>query len=519
MATGHDSESHAANRRDTPSCSARAERSDVSSRHPQALDAPVAPEPVPVDLADPALVDRVDRVDVVPRYGARAMAEPAHRRPPPLFQSMVLDPVREFTRMEASGGIVLFGAALLAFVLANSPLHEAFERLWTTPVRVTFGALGFHASLRQVIDDGLMTIFFFVVGMEIKREVVEGELRTVRQALLPAIAAAGGVLLPASIYLALNRGTVGERGWAIPMATDIAFSIGCIVLLGRRVPRPLLIFLTALAIFDDIAGILVIALFYGGGLSVTGLLWVLLLALAVSAAARLGVESWLVYSLCGVAMWIALHHAGVHGTMAGVLLGLLVPAVTRRPVREVLAEVRTHSVLTLEVSERLDTSDLLYVRDEVRDAVPPLQRFEHALHPWVVFLIMPLFGLANSGVSVAGMTPADLTAPVFLGVAGGLFVGKQLGIFAFTWAAVKVGAAEVPGGAAWSRVYGVAMVAGIGFTVALFIANLAFGGDSELLKQARLGVLVGSLVSGVSGMLVLRALPATGQPRPIRVPG
>ena len=403
------------------------------------------------------------------------MAEPAHRRPPPLFQSMVLDPVREFTRMEASGGIVLFGAALLAFVLANSPLHEAFERLWTTPVQVTFGELGFHASLRQVIDDGLMTIFFFVVGMEIKRELVEGELRSVRQALLPAIAAAGGVLLPATIYLALNRGTPGERGWAIPMATDIAFAIGCIVLLGRRVPRPLLIFLTALAIFDDIAGILVIALFYGDGLSVAGLLWVLLLVLAVLAAARLGVESWQVYGLCGVAMWIALDHAGVHGTMAGVLLGLLVPAVTRRP---------------------------------VRDAVPPLQRFEHALHPWVAFLIMPLFGLANSGVSVAGMTPADLTAPVFLGVAGGLFLGKQLGIFAFTWGAVRLGMAEVPGGARWSRVYGVAMVAGIGFTVALFIANLAFGGDAELLKQARLGVLVGSLVSGMSGMLVLRALPA-----------
>jgi len=403
------------------------------------------------------------------------MAEPAHRRPPPLFQSMVLDPVREFTRMEASGGIVLFGAALLAFVLANSPLHEAFERLWTTPVQVTFGELGFHASLRQVIDDGLMTIFFFVVGMEIKRELVEGELRSVRQALLPAIAAAGGVLLPATIYLALNRGTPGERGWAIPMATDIAFAIGCIVLLGRRVPRPLLIFLTALAIFDDIAGILVIALFYGDGLSVAGLLWVLLLVLAVLAAARLGVESWQVYGLCGVAMWIALDHAGVHGTMAGVLLGLLVPAVTRRP---------------------------------VRDAVPPLQRFEHALHPWVAFLIMPLFGLANSGVSVAGMTPADLTAPVFLGVAGGLFLGKQLGIFAFTWGAVRLGMAEVPGGARWSRVYGVAMVAGIGFTVALFIANLAFGADAELLKQARLGVLVGSLLSGVAGMLVLRALPA-----------
>ncbi|HVP61586.1 MAG TPA: Na+/H+ antiporter NhaA [Myxococcaceae bacterium] len=435
------------------------------------------------------------------------MAAPAHRRPPPLFQSIVLDPIRSFTRLEAAGSIVLFGAALVAFVLANSPWHAAFEQLWTTPVQLTFGDLGFHASLRQVIDDGLMTIFFFVVGMEIKRELVEGELRTGRQAMLPAIAATGGVLLPALIFLVLNRGTAGEKGWAIPLATDIAFSIGCVVLLGKRVPRALLVFLTALAIFDDIAGILVIALFYGGGLNLAGLVWVAVLALVVYAAARLGVESALFYTAGGVALWIGFHHAGVHGTLAGVLLGLLVPARTRRPVREVLGELGKHSGLTVEVSEALDTSDLLSIGDEVREAVPPLQRFEHALHPWVAFGVMPLFGLANSGVSVAGMSVADLTAPVLLGVALGLFLGKQLGIFGFTWAAVKTGLAEVPGGASWRSVHGVAMVAGIGFTVALFIANLAFGAEPELLNQARLGVLVGSLASGVSGMLVLRALP------------
>jgi NhaA family Na+:H+ antiporter len=443
---------------------------------------------------------------------AAVMAEPAHRPPPPLFRSIVLDPMRAFAGLEAAGGIVLFAAALLAFGLANSPWHAAFERVWTTPVELRFGPVGFgfQASLRQVIDDGLMTIFFFVVGMEIKRELIEGELRTLRQALLPAIAAAGGVVLPAAIFFVLNRGTAGEAGWAIPMATDIAFSIGCIVLMGKRVPRPLLVFLTALAIFDDIVGILVIAIFYGGGLDGMGLVRVVLLVGAIWAVARLGVQSWVVWGVAGVALWLGLHYAGVHGTIAGVLLGLLVPAVTRRPVREVLGELREHSRRTLEVSERLDTGDLLHVRDGLREAVPPLQRFEHALHPWVAFFIMPLFGLANSGVSVAAMTAADLTAPVFLGVAVGLFVGKQLGIFAFTWAAVRVGVADVPGGAPWSRVYGVAMVAGIGFTVALFIANLAFGGHPELLDQARLGVLVGSLVSGVSGMLVLWLLPEPG---------
>src|SRR5262245_11564309 len=238
------------------------------------------------------------------------MAEPGHRQPPPLFQSIVLDPIRAFTRLEAAGGIVLFGAALLAFVLANSPWHSAVERLWTLPVEVRFGELGFQASLRQFIDDGLMTVFFFVVGMEIKRELVEGELRSVRQALLPGIAAAGGVILPSLIFFVLNRGTPGEKGWAIPMATDIAFSIGCVVLLGRRVPRALLVFLTALAIFDDIVGILVIAFFYGGGLNVAGLAGVVLLALGVLTVARLGVESWLVYALAGVAMWIGFHQAG-----------------------------------------------------------------------------------------------------------------------------------------------------------------------------------------------------------------
>ena len=410
------------------------------------------------------------------------MTEPAHRPPAPLFRSIVLDPIRAFTRTEAAGGIVLFGAALVAFALANSPWHAAFEQLWTTPVELRFGDVGFQASLRQIIVDGLMTLFFFVVGMEIKRELLEGELRKLRQALLPAIAAAGGVLLPATIYFALNRGTPGEPGWAIPMATDIAFSIGCVVLLGRRVPRGLLVFLTALAIFDDIVGIVVIALFYGGGLHLAALGWVVLLVLVVLAAGRVGVESWVVYGAAGVALWFALHHAGVHGTMAGVVLGLLIPAGTRRPVRE--------------------------VRGEVRQAVPPLQRFEQVLHPWVVFGVMPLFGLANSGVRLAGLTLGDLSEPVFLGVAVGLFVGKQLGIFASTWAAVKLGAAEIPGGASWSRVYGVAMVAGIGFTVALFIANLAFGHAPALLNQARLGVMVGSLVSGLSGMLVLRLLPA-----------
>jgi NhaA family Na+:H+ antiporter len=435
------------------------------------------------------------------------MAEPAHRSPPPLFQAVVLDPILAFTKLEASGGIVLFLAAVLAFALANSPWQAAFHALWETPIRVGVGGAGFEASLKLVIDDGLMAIFFFVVGMEIKRELVEGELRTFRQAVLPAIAALGGMLIPAGIYLAFNRGTEGARGWAIPMATDIAFSIGCLTLLGKRVPHALLVFLTALAIFDDIGGILVIALFYGHGVSIDGLLWVLAAALAVLALNRLSVQNALLYAAGGVALWIAFHDAGLHATLAGVALGLLVPAVTRRPVRKVLDEVRAHARATLEVGDRLDTNDLLYVEDRLQEAVPPLQRFEHALHPWVAYAIMPLFALANSGVSVAEMSTRDMLAPVFLGIVAGLFLGKQVGIFGFTFAAVRAGIAGTPGGVGWGKLYGVATVAGIGFTVALFISNLAFASVPHLLNEARLGVLVGSLVSGVVGMFLLRVSP------------
>jgi NhaA family Na+:H+ antiporter len=291
------------------------------------------------------------------------------------------------------------------------------------------------------------------------------------------------------------------------MATDIAFSIGCLTVLGKHVPRGLLVFLTALAIFDDIGGILVIAVFYGFGVNPEGLVWLAITTLWVFALGRLGVENIALYLAGGVALWLAFHHSGLHPTLAGVLLGLLVPAVTRRPVREVLDRVRARARATLEGGQPLDTSDLQTVRSELGEAIPPLQRFEQTFHPWVVYGVMPLFALANSGVSLAGMTLESMGAPVFLGTALGLFVGKQIGIFSFTWVTVRLGFAGVPGSSWWGKVYGVAVVAGVGFTVALFIANLAFAGVPHLLNQARLGVLVGSLVPGVVGMLVLRVMP------------
>jgi Na+:H+ antiporter, NhaA family len=435
------------------------------------------------------------------------MAEPAHRPPPPLFRAVVLDPLQAFARLEASGGIVLFAAALVAFALANSPWAPAFLGLWETPVAVSVGGRGFHADLRAVVDDGLMALFFLVVGMEIKRELLEGELRSLRQALLPGIAALGGMAVPGLIYLAFNHGTEGAVGWAIPTATDIAFSIGCLILLGKRVSRGLLVFLTALAIFDDIGGILIIALFYGQGVNPEGLLWLAVAVLAVFSLNRLGVENGAAYGLGGIGLWLAFHRAGLHPTLAGVLLGLLVPAVTRRPVREVLDEVREDARASLATGERPGASDVLRVRSGLGEAVPPLERFVEALHPWVIFGVLPLFALANSGVSLAGMSARSLLAPIFLGTALGLFLGKQVGILGFTRAAVAAGLATTPGGARWGQVHGVSVVAGIGFTVALFIANLAFARVPHLLNEARLGVLVGSLVSGVVGTLVLRAMP------------
>lgn len=313
----------------------------------------------------------------------------------------------------------------------------------------------FNGTVLAVIQDGLMTLFFFTVGMEIKRELVTGELKTLGSALLPGIAALGGMLVPAGIFALLNRGGPGAVGWAIPMATDIAFCVGCMTLLGDRVPRGLVVSLTALAIFDDLGGVLVIALFYGSGLQWPWLLATALVAVGIVFCGRLG---WLVHVLGGVALWFTVHHSGVHATIAGVLLGFLVPATPKG-----------------------------------------IDRFLRVLHPWVSFGVMPLFALASSGVVLGGGLPADLSVP--LGAGLGLFLGKQAGIFVFALVAVKLGVAKLPG-TVW-QLYGVSVLGGIGFTVALFIAELAFSQTPALLAGAKLGILAGSLLAGVAGLLLL----------------
>jgi NhaA family Na+:H+ antiporter len=375
----------------------------------------------------------------------------------------VLAPLQAFFSLEASGSLVLLGATVLALLWANSPWSEAYATL--TSLSVALEAFGHHVrvSTETLVNEVLMTLFFFVVGMEIKLERLSGELKQTSQALLPLGAAAGGMLVPAAIYFALNRGGPGAGGWGIPMATDIAFAIGIMRLLGSRVPPALPIFLLALAVFDDIGGIVVIAAFYGKSVKPEGLAAAAIVLAVTLLAARRRVVAGVVYLVLGALLWLALLHAGVHPALAGVGLGLCVPE-------------------------------------------PVLRRFLDLLHPYVAFAIVPLFALVNAGVPLKGLSLADLLASITLGVLLGLCVGKPVGILAFTWLFHRVAGIRFPSGSSLAQIAALGMVAGIGFTVALFIAQLAFPAGSSLLAQAKLGILLGSAFSAGAGYLGLRAL-------------
>ncbi|PTL85704.1 Na+/H+ antiporter NhaA [Vitiosangium sp. GDMCC 1.1324] len=430
-------------------------------------------------------------------------------RPVPRLFQVAVAPLQAFFQLEASSGILLALCAVAAMVWANSPWADSYVALFDAPLALGLGGSLFHFTVRELINDGLMTIFFFLVGMEIKRELAAGELRTLSRALLPLIAAVGGMVVPALLYAALNAGTPALKGWAIPMATDIAFAIGCLTLLKGRVSHGLVVFLTALAIFDDIGGILVIALFYGTGVHVEWLLGALALTGLLGLCNRYDVRNGLVYAVLGGALWYAMHHGGVHATIAGVVVGMMIPARPTRRGRDVLEELHAFigQLLREPEDESVRTSQLLHIEEQLEDIEPPLTRFEHLWHGWVAYGIVPLFALANSGISVKGMHLADLIKPLPLGVMLGLFVGKQVGIFLFTWVAVKLRLAEMPGQATALQLHGVAVVGGIGFTVALFVAGLAFSGEPSLLAEAKLGILLGSLLSAVVGYLLLRFGP------------
>lgn len=419
---------------------------------------------------------------------------------------LVVRPLQAFLRLEAASGILLLSAALAALVWAN--LNEAsYAALFDAPLSVAVDAFRIDFTARSLINDGLMTIFFFVVGMEIKRELVLGELNSMARAALPAVAALGGMVVPSAIFLLFNAGAPGQNGWGIPMATDIAFCVGVLTLLKQRVPHALVVFVTALAIFDDIGGILVIAIFYGHALNP---LWLAIAAVAVLGLVgmnRRDVTRGLAYVAVGGTLWYALHAGGIHATISGVVAGLAVPAVANRPARDVLTELAVYmrGLEQKPADDEFDAAEILMIEGKLEELQSPLQRFVQLLHPWVAFVIMPLFALANAGVSMRGLAPTSIA----LGAALGLLVGKPMGILGFTLLATRLGLAPIPGNASAAKLVGVSIVAGIGFTVALFIAALAYPAAEHLLAEAKLGVLMGSILAGVMGYLVLRITPVS----------
>jgi NhaA family Na+:H+ antiporter len=389
----------------------------------------------------------------------------------------IISPVERFLSIEASSGILLLAAALVALVWANSPLRATYDGLLHTPVALRVGAFAFEHDLHFWVNDVLMVVFFFVVGLELKRELYTGELSELKRAALPAIAALGGMLFPAGIYLLFNAGTPAVSGAGVPVATDIAFAVGVLALLGKRVPPALRILLLALAVIDDLGAIVVIALFYSSGVGFVGL--------AVAAAGiglvllmqKLGVRAPSAYLLPGVLVWAGTLASGIHPTIAGVAIGLLTP-VRPWPGREELA---------------------------------PVDRLQSALHGWVAFVIMPVFALANAGVSFGQARVGGDGATVLLGVTAGLVIGKPIGVICFSWLAVRAGLAALPSGVRWSGVLVVGLVAGIGFTMALFIATLAFP-PGPLIEVAKLGILLASLIASVLGLGAGRILLPSALP-------
>ncbi|WP_190295123.1 Na+/H+ antiporter NhaA [Pseudomonas alloputida] len=383
-----------------------------------------------------------------------------------------LQPVRSlFTRffqLEATSGLLLIAAAVLALIINNSPLSYLYGGLLDVPVAVQVGALNIAKPLLLWINDGLMALFFLLIGLEVKREVVDGHLSKPSQVILPATAAVGGMVVPALIYWFINRDNpAAVAGWAIPTATDIAFALGVLALLGKRVPVSLKLFLMTLAIIDDLGAIIVIALFYSGTLSSVSLLLAAACLVVLVAMNRLGVVKLGPYMIVGLILWVCVLKSGVHATLAGVALALCIPLRTRNA----------------------ESS--------------PLLALEHALHPWVAYAILPIFAFANAGVSLAGMTVDSFTHPVPMGITVGLLLGKTVGVFGLTWVAVKLRLAALPAGAGWGQILGVAILCGIGFTMSLFVGSLAFApGSSEYAGMDRMGILTGSFFAAVIGYAV-----------------
>ena len=415
-------------------------------------------------------------------------------------------PVREFLAIEAAGGLLLIAATVAALVWANSPWHESYEDFLHFHITIQFGdLLTLDESIEHWVNDALMAIFFFVVGLEIKRELVTGELRDPRAAALPAIAAVGGMVVPALIFVAFNAGGDGIDGWGIPMATDIAFAVGVVSLLGSRVPGAMKVFLLTLAIVDDIGAIAVIAIFYTESLS-TGWLLVSIALTLVVVAMRLA-RVWYIplYVLVGSFLWLAAFESGIHATIAGVVLGLIAPAVPLNSRADVDrdGDGNPDPHIGAAIAGRASPGVMRRANFEIREQISVAERLEDYLHPFSSYLIIPIFALVNAGIEISGDTLADaVRSEVTLGVVFGLVIGKLVGVSVFTWIAVRSGISRLPRGASFTHVVGLAAIAGIGFTVSLFITGLAFD-DEHLVDEAKLGILAASMIAAVIGMLVL----------------
>jgi NhaA family Na+:H+ antiporter len=410
----------------------------------------------------------------------------------------VARPVASFLRVEAAGGIVLFLAALVAMIWANSAWSGSYEALWHTEIELRIGSFALGEDLRHWVNDGLMALFFLVVGLEIKYEFTSGALRDPRSVVVPIVAAIGGMAVPAAIYTGFNEGGAGADGWGIPMATDIAFALGVVALLGRRIPAPARVFLLTLAIVDDIGAVAVIGIFYTEDLSLGWAAAAVAGVAAILMLRRIRVWSLYPYLVVGGFVWLATYLSGIHATIAGVVLGLLTPA------QPLLDQVEARRAARDTSPEKLDAGELRRFRFLLGESVPVAERVEHALHPWTSYFVLPIFALANAGIDLRGGTLADtLGSPVTIGIAVGLVAGKTVGVLGASWLAVVLGFGRLPPGSHWGLLTGLASLAGIGFTVSLFIAGLAFPGSEALEADAKVGILGGSIVAAGLGAAIL----------------
>ncbi|MEX2556689.1 MAG: Na+/H+ antiporter NhaA [Actinomycetota bacterium] len=413
-------------------------------------------------------------------------------------------PLQQFLQTEASGGVLLLIAAAGALLWANID-PRSYETAWHTDLSVGLGRWTIDQDLRHWINDAAMAVFFFVVGLEIKRELVSGELRDRRAAILPVAAALGGMLVPALVYFSITAGTSGSRGWGIPMATDIAFAVGILAVVGRHLPSSLRLFLLTFAIVDDLGAILVIAIFYSDGISLAPLLLAAALVLFIGLLRRAQIQAGFVYLVLGIGVWLAVFASGIHATIAGVALAFVTPALAFQRPAAVSQEARRVAEETSDEPSPadIDAPQWLHLAGLTRQAVSPLARLEQALHPWTSFLIVPLFALANAGVRIGADAFSDANSTrVMIAVALGLLIGKIAGITLGALVASKLRMAQLPSDVSWTQVVGVAAVGGVGFTVSLFIAGLAFD-DVRLLEGAKLGILAGSVLAGIAGSLIL----------------